>query len=89
MLRVRASAGTDTVAIEVEDTGHGIARHDLERVFEPFFSTKPAGAGTGLGLSVSRDLVGRIGGTISVASQLGQGSTFRIALPVRRERPNG
>jgi len=58
----------------------------LERLFEPFFSTKKPGTGTGLGLYVSRNLVERLGGEIVVNSEPGKGTTFRVILP-RLDRP--
>ncbi len=67
--------------IEVEDQGVGIAPENAGRVFEPFFTTKPIGEGTGLGLSIAAGIVQEHGGTISVDSVLGRGSTFRVRLP--------
>jgi signal transduction histidine kinase len=67
----------------VADTGHGIPKADLKRVFEPFFSTRQGHAGTGLGLSVTYGLVSEMGGDITVASQVGQGTRFTITLPLR------
>ena len=84
------SKGAITLAVEdvdshqvitVSDTGPGIARENLAKIFEPFFSTKPPGQGTGLGLFVSRGIVEKLGGTIEVASRIGQGAHFRIRLP--------
>ena len=72
--------GSQTV-ITVKDNGPGIPKENLERIFEPFFSTKPPGKGTGLGLSVSRGLVEKLGGRIEVESQLGNGAAFRVSLP--------
>ncbi|MBK9518639.1 MAG: DUF3365 domain-containing protein [Anaeromyxobacter sp.] len=69
------------VAVEVSDTGVGIAPHDLARLFDPFFTTKPPGQGTGLGLSVSHGIVTRLGGRIEVDSAVGRGTTFRVVLP--------
>jgi len=72
---------SDGIVIAVKDIGEGIPGENLERIFEPFFSTKPTGQGTGLGLSVSRGIIEKIGGRIAVESGLGRGSTFRIYLP--------
>jgi two-component system NtrC family sensor kinase len=69
------------VRLEVGDTGAGVSPELVGRIFEPFFTTKPVGAGTGLGLSVSQQLVAQHQGTLSVASQLGEGSRFCVALP--------
>jgi signal transduction histidine kinase len=80
-LRPRSQGG---IAIEVSDTGSGIPAEDLERVFDPFYTTKPAGHGNGLGLSVVRSIVGDHGGDIDVRSELGVGTTFTIELPVSR-----
>ena len=74
--------GEDSVCIEVSDTGKGIAPEPLNRIFEPFFTTKPVGKGTGLGLSLSYSIVQRHHGRIEVDSQAGQGSTFRVILPI-------
>ncbi len=69
------------VRIEVRDTGCGIAAPALQRIFDPFYTTKPVGEGTGLGLAISYDIVRRLGGTLSVESEVGRGSRFIIALP--------
>ncbi len=69
------------VAIEVSDTGTGIAPELRGRMFEPFFSTKPVGEGTGLGLSICHGIVTGLGGEILVDSVVGEGSTFRVLLP--------
>jgi signal transduction histidine kinase len=75
----------DWVCVRITDTGVGITQEILERIFEPFFSTRPAGQGTGLGLSVSYGIVASHGGWIEVESQPGQGSSFHIFLPVPNE----
>lgn len=78
------SSGTDGawVWISVEDTGQGMTPEVLKRIFEPFFTTKPVGQGTGLGLSLSYDIVHKHGGHIDVSSELGRGSRFQIWLTV-------
>ncbi len=75
---LRSDAG---VCIDIVDSGTGIPKENLDRIFEPFFSTKAPGKGTGLGLFVSRDIVEKAGGELTVESRLGEGSCFRIRLP--------
>lgn len=69
-----------SVAIDVGDTGVGIARVDLERIFEPFYTTRAENGGTGLGLGLCRMLISEMGGRIEVRSALGQGATFTVVL---------
>jgi PAS domain S-box-containing protein len=69
------------VHVEIADTGGGIAADVLPRIFEPFFTTKPVGQGTGLGLSICKRIVVQLGGTITVTSQPGVGTTFVVRLP--------
>jgi signal transduction histidine kinase len=71
-----------SVTLEVHDTGSGMSEDTLGRLFQPFFTTKPVGRGTGLGLATTRILVERARGTIAVASALGRGTTFSIRLPI-------
>jgi len=73
------------VAIEIADTGSGIPKENLSRIFEPFFSTKEVGAGTGLGLSTVYGIVHQTGGYIFVESAVGEGSTFTIYLPAQEQ----
>lgn len=70
------------VEITIDDTGCGIPEENLQRIFDPFFTSKEVGKGTGLGLSVSHGIVNAHGGTIEVESRVGEGSTFRVYLPV-------
>jgi signal transduction histidine kinase len=70
-----------SVLVEVHDTGAGIAPEIRGRIFEPFFTTKPVGSGTGLGLAICHGIVTAHGGTISVDSEPGRGSCFRVRLP--------
>ncbi|HUF30348.1 MAG TPA: ATP-binding protein, partial [Gemmatimonadaceae bacterium] len=72
----------DRVCIDVRDSGSGMSADIRQRIFEPFFTTKPEGTGTGLGLSVSYGIVQSHGGSLSVESSPGAGTTFRISLPV-------
>jgi signal transduction histidine kinase len=81
-VEVRLRAEGKWVVAEVEDTGVGIPPELLQRIFDPFFSTKPMGVGTGLGLSICHGIVTGLGGEISVESTVGQGSCFRVRLPV-------
>jgi signal transduction histidine kinase len=70
------------VVVEISDTGKGISQPDLERIFDPFYTTKPLGEGTGLGLSISFGIVQKHQGSIRVRSTVGVGTTFAITLPV-------
>jgi signal transduction histidine kinase len=84
---LRVSATSDAagdLVVELSDTGEGIPPHVLARIFEPYFSTKPVGQGTGLGLSISHSIIHSYDGTITVASEVGRGTTFRIVLPAAR-----
>ena len=81
-IRFPASGERREVAIEVEDTGAGIARETLQRIFEPMFTTKRLGAGAGLGLAISEQIVRRHRGSIGVKSSRGQGTRFTIILPL-------
>lgn len=76
------SAPVPMVEIAIIDTGCGISEKDLQRIFDPFFTTKEVGKGTGLGLSVSYGIVKAHGGVIQVDSKVGEGTTFRVYLPL-------
>jgi two-component system, NtrC family, sensor kinase len=70
------------LCVDVRDTGKGIPPENLKRIFDPFFTTKPVGRGTGLGLSVSYEIIKKHGGDIKVQSQVGVGTTFTVILPL-------
>ena len=72
----------DKVEITVKDNGNGIPQKVLDKIFQPFFTTKPTGQGTGLGLSLSYDIVKAHGGEIKVETKEGEGTEFIIQLPV-------
>ena len=76
----------DSVEIRVSDTGTGIPQENLSKIFDPFFTTKPPGKGTGLGLSICHGIIEKLGGSISVASQVGKGTTFSIKLPLEKAK---
>ncbi|MGO9600812.1 MAG: PAS domain S-box protein [Isosphaeraceae bacterium] len=82
-IQIRTRAVGDEVIAEVADDGCGIPADVLPRIFDPFFTTKPVGEGTGLGLSISHGIVVDHGGRIEVESMPGQGTRFRVILPVR------
>jgi len=77
----------DMIEVSVADTGHGIAPEDLDKIFNPFFTTKEAGKGTGLGLTVVHGIVEEHGGHIRVESEPQTGTTFRILLPIASPHP--
>ena len=84
-IRVEVRTAGDLVEVAISDTGPGIAPAILPKIFEPYFTTKPAGQGTGLGLSIARGLVRDHGGDITVCSMPGQGATFVVSLPLNDE----
>ena len=82
-LTLRTRSEGDSIAIDVTDTGRGIAEEHLDKIFDPFFTTKDVWQSTGLGLSVCHSIVESHGGHIDVVSELGKGSTFTIVLPIK------
>jgi signal transduction histidine kinase len=72
----------DKILISVKDNGNGIPQKILDKIFQPFFTTKPTGQGTGLGLSLSYDIIKAHGGDVKVVSQLNIGADFIITLPI-------
>jgi signal transduction histidine kinase len=82
-LRIRVDRMREKeLVVKISDTGNGIAPEHLDKIFEPFYSTKNSGDGTGLGLSISYRIVRNHGGRIEVESKVGEGSTFSVVLPV-------
>jgi signal transduction histidine kinase len=79
---ITTACDAEWVVVSIHDTGHGISAEHLSRVFDPFFTTRPVGGGTGMGLAVCYGIVARHGGSIVVDSQPGAGTTVSIRLPV-------
>ncbi len=84
-LTFRAKPSNNRVIIEIQDSGVGIAPENLSKVFEPFYTTKEVGKGTGLGLAVCYGIVTEHGGRLSVRSNVGVGTTFTIFLPLQKQ----
>ncbi|MBU0756333.1 MAG: HAMP domain-containing histidine kinase, partial [Planctomycetes bacterium] len=72
----------DHAVVSISDTGCGIPSEDLDRIFEPFFSTKTTQGGTGLGLAITYGLIRGLGGSITAESVVGEGTTFKLTLPL-------
>ena len=89
LIVVRSGDAGNEVWVEVEDNGSGMAPEQLVRIYDPFFTTKPVGRGTGLGLSLAYGIVQKHNGRIDVHSKPGRGSCFRVTLPVRRPGAEG
>ena len=81
-IEIGTQANRKEVILEITDDGCGIPEEIHSRIFDPFFTTKPVGEGTGLGLSISHSIVSDHGGRIELESTPGQGSRFRVILPV-------
>ena len=86
---IRTTCNEHDVWIEVQDNGPGIAPEILKKIFDPFFTTKDPGTGTGLGLSVSQNIIQQHGGKLEVHSTVGVGTTFKITLPIKRPAAKG
>jgi signal transduction histidine kinase len=85
LITLRSGHDATQVWLEVQDNGSGISEEVISKIFDPFFTTKPQGVGTGLGLSVSLGIIQRHSGTMTVQSQMGVGTTFRITLPIQQQ----
>ena len=72
----------DKVELKIKDNGNGIPQKVLDKIFQPFFTTKPTGQGTGLGLSLSYDIIKAHGGELKVENKVGEGAEFIIQLPI-------
>jgi signal transduction histidine kinase len=83
-ITLRTGLADNAVWVEIADTGVGMSPETQKRIFEPFFTTKPVGRGTGLGLSISWEIVARHHGSLDVHSSVGQGTRFRITLPIKQ-----
>lgn len=83
-IRISTKLDGSWIVIAISDTGSGIPEDKLPRIFDPFFTTKAVGEGTGLGLSISYGIIERHGGSISVQSEVGAGTTFTIRIPLRQ-----
>ncbi len=84
-ITVRTGMTGETVFVEVEDTGAGIPEDARAHIFDPFFTTKEIGVGTGLGLWICHAIVDDLGGRISLATKIGEGTRFRVELPEARD----
>ncbi len=82
---VRSRVEGKDVVIDVADNGKGIPHADLTRIFEPFYTTKPVGKGTGLGLSICYGIINKMGGEITVESELDEGTVFHVRIPMSHQ----
>lgn len=80
-----ADSAVPTVELSVKDTGHGMSREIIERIFEPYFTTRDVGEGSGLGLSIAHSIVISMGGSIRVSSVSGEGAEFVVQLPALKQ----
>ena len=87
-ITISTSAFKDRIEVTINDTGCGIKDEDIDKIFDPFYTTKPVGKGTGLGLSVSYGIIQQHGGDIKCESEEGIGTTFTILLPLNQNNIN-
>ena len=83
-ITIRTAFEQNRLRVVISDTGCGISPANLERIFEPFFTTKEPGKGTGLGMSIAREIINKHEGTIQVSSEVGRGTTFTVELPLQQ-----
>ncbi len=86
-VRIETSRLADRAVIKISDSGHGIPSDQIERIFDPGFTTRGVGVGTGLGLSISYRIIENHNGRIHVESQVGEGSVFTIEIPLHADPP--
>ena len=86
VIRVRSAVQNDAVVVSIEDNGCGIAKHQQEKIFDPFYTTKKKCAGTGLGLAIAFDIVHEHKGDLRFYSELGIGTTFILSIPIASKR---
>jgi len=84
-LTTRLEKNGEELLMEFQDTGHGIAEENLKKIFLPFFTTKSEGVGTGLGLPIVKDIIEQHNGYLTLESQVGQGTTITVHLPVAKD----
>ncbi|MGD8366822.1 MAG: ATP-binding protein [Desulfobacterales bacterium] len=82
LIRINTEVSRGSILVRVEDDGPGMTEEQQRRVFDPFFTTKAPGKGTGLGLWISHSIIEKMGGTITVLSRKGEGSTFTVQIPI-------
>ena len=82
LIEVKSKLTKERIDVSITDNGPGIPKEKQRKVFDPFFTTKQAGKGTGLGLWISYNIMEKMGGTITLSSELNQGSTFTVEIPV-------
>jgi two-component system, NtrC family, sensor kinase len=83
-VEIATRGNSDFVEISIKDSGCGISEENIDKIFTPFFTTKPQGKGSGLGLAICKGIIERLGGHISVRSQLGRFTAFSIHLPAKK-----
>jgi two-component system NtrC family sensor kinase len=81
-IRVKSALSPADILVSVSDNGPGIAEDMQRKVFDPFFTTKTTGKGTGLGLWISHSIMEKMGGSISLDSKVGEGTTFVVRIPL-------